>query len=64
MWLILACLPLTAQARVWTDATGQYTLDAELVAFSDKLVVLQRADHELGAFRVEQLSDGMPTASS
>jgi len=55
--LVLVCLPLAAQARQWTDPTGQYTLEAELVAFNDKLVVLQRADHELGAFRLDQLSE-------
>lgn len=55
-WLIFACLPLAAQARVWTDGTGRYTLDAELVASNEKLVVLQRADHELGAFHLEDLS--------
>jgi len=56
-WLIFSCLPNVAQARVWTDATSQYTLDAELVASNDKLVVLQRADHELGVFRLEDLSN-------
>ena len=36
-------------AREWTDSTGRYTLEADLVASNDRLVVLQRADHELGA---------------
>lgn len=44
-------------AREWTDATGRYTLEAERVASNDRLVVLQRADHELGAVPLDQLSD-------
>jgi hypothetical protein len=47
----------TILAREWTDATGRYTLDADLVAFNDRMVVLQRADHELGAIPLEKLSD-------
>lgn len=43
-------------ARTWTDATGRYTIDADLVAFSDSTVVLQRADHELAAVPIEKLS--------
>lgn len=52
----LFCLPSAVQARVWTDSTGKYTLEAELVTFNDKSVVLQRADHELVAFPIEKLS--------
>ncbi len=51
------CLPAVAQARVWTDDTGQYKLEAELIAFNDRKVVLQRADHDLVAFPVEELCD-------
>jgi hypothetical protein len=43
-------------ARVWTDTTGKYTIDADLIAFNDKTVVLQRKDHELGAVPIEKLS--------
>jgi hypothetical protein len=45
------------QARVWTDATGNFTMDAELVAFNERSVVLQRADHELVAIPIAQLSE-------
>ena len=45
------------EARVWTDATGRYTLDAKLVTFNDKSIVLQREDHELVAIPIEKLSD-------
>ncbi len=46
-----------AVARTWADTTGRYTLDAELVTFSDTTVVLKRADHDLVAIRIEKLSD-------
>ena len=57
----LVCLvlstPLEVEARVWTDATGQYTIEAELVAYDDDQVILQRnADSELGAVDVNKLS--------
>jgi hypothetical protein len=47
----------TASARLWTDATGRYTIEADLVTFNDEQVVLQREDGELGAVEVEKLSD-------
>ncbi len=64
MKLFLACASLlfltadttTAAARIWTDSTGRYTLEAELVASSDTTVVLKRADHELVAMPIEKLS--------
>jgi hypothetical protein len=55
--VVLFGLPSAVQGRVWTDSTGHYTLDAELVTFNDKSVVLQRADHELVAFPIENLSE-------
>jgi hypothetical protein len=50
-------LSTTAQARIWTDATGQYTLEAELIAVGEDVVVLKREDHELVAFPLDRLSD-------
>jgi hypothetical protein len=46
-----------ASARVWTDSTGKYTLEANLVAFDDNMVILQRADHELGGVAIDKLSE-------
>jgi hypothetical protein len=43
-------------ARMWTDSTGGYTLEADLVAFNDTTVVLQRADHDLVAIPIDKLS--------
>jgi len=50
-------MAIVAEGRVWTEATSQYTLEADLIAFDGKTVVLQRADHELVAIPVEKLSD-------
>jgi hypothetical protein len=47
----------TLAARVWTDSTGSYTLEADLVAFNHSTVVLQRADHDLVAIPIENLSE-------
>lgn len=55
--LVSFTIAATSQARLWTDSTGQYTLDAELVAANDRTVVLQRADHELVAIPIEKLSE-------
>jgi hypothetical protein len=55
--ILLTLLATIAPARLWTDATGQYTVDADLVAFNDNTVVLQRKDDkELGAVPIEKLS--------
>lgn len=43
-------------ARTWTDITGKYTVDAELIGYTEKQVILQRTDHHLAAVDVEQLS--------
>ncbi|QEF96280.1 hypothetical protein Mal15_03070 [Stieleria maiorica] len=55
----LLCFGATgvAPARTWTDKTGKYTLDAELFAFNDEHVVVQREDGEMGMFPIEVLSD-------
>ena len=53
---ILLLVASSATARTWTDVTSRYTLDAELIAFNDSTVVLQRADHELAAVPIDKLS--------
>jgi hypothetical protein len=45
-----------AQARVWTDASGKYTFEADLIAFNETDLVLQKADKTLVAVDMEQLS--------
>jgi hypothetical protein len=57
--LLLIALLLTSNpaiARVWSDATGQYKVEGDLIAFNDEQVVLQRADGDLGAVPIEKLS--------
>ena len=43
-------------AREWADSSGHFKLEAELVAASDSLVVLKRADGSLVAVPAEKLS--------
>ena len=43
-------------ARTWSDSTGQYTVDAELVALTEKAAILQRGDDHLVSIDIEQLS--------
>ena len=57
LWVVTTGLPMAVHARVWSDVTGSYTLDADLVLFNERTVVLQRADHELVAIPIEQLSE-------
>src|ERR1700745_1703258 len=45
-----------ATARVWTDSSGKYSIEANLVAFNDTTVVLQRGDHQLGQVAIDKLS--------
>jgi hypothetical protein len=47
----------TADAREWKDKTGKYNLEADLIGFDDKMVVLQRANKELGSLAIDQLCD-------
>src|SRR4249919_560298 len=49
-------IPNVAFARVWTDSTGKYSIEADLIAFNDATVVLQRADHQLGQVPIDKLS--------
>ncbi len=52
----LVALGLDAQGRQWKDVTGLYSLEADLIAFDDETVILQRKDKELGAFPRNKLS--------
>ena len=46
----------TTQARVWTDSSGNYSLEGDLVAFDGSDLVLQKADKTLVGVDLEQLS--------
>ena len=47
---------VAAQARQWTDATGTYSIEAEVFGFNDENVVLLREDNELGMLKMDELS--------
>jgi len=55
--LIVDVCSSAALARVWTDSTGRYTLDADLVGFNDSQAILKRADHDMVAIPLDKLSD-------
>jgi hypothetical protein len=46
-----------AQAREWKDVTGLYKLEADLIGFDDEMVILQRADKELGSCKISELCE-------
>lgn len=54
--VLVACAVAPAQARKWSDATGNYTLEADLVGFDDEMVILQRKDKQLGSCEINKLS--------
>jgi hypothetical protein len=45
-----------AYGRVWTDASGKYSFEADLIAFNETDLVLQKPDKTLVAVDFEQLS--------
>lgn len=45
----------TADARIWKDVTGLYTINADLVGFDDDMVILQRENKELGSCPINKL---------
>src|SRR6476659_8833115 len=53
---VVCWIPCVASARVWTDSTGKYSIEASLIAFNDSTVILQRADHQLGQVPIDKLS--------
>lgn len=57
--LLAAWLSLSADAaaRIWTDATGHYRLEADLIGFNAMTVVLQRENRQLVAIPLEKLSE-------
>jgi len=52
----MAVWTAAAPARVWTDATGRYTVEAELVAIDGNSAVLKKPDHKLVHVVIDQLS--------
>ena len=57
LWIHLSLFACLAAARPWSDKSGEYELEADLISFDDEVVVLRRADKELAALEIAQLSD-------
>jgi hypothetical protein len=58
-WVLFAGLLLTAtpaRAREWTDSTGKFKQQADLVDFDDQTAVLKKADGRLVAVPLDKLS--------
>ena len=62
--LALCCSPVDAQEnqpsdsmRIWTDASGHYQVEADLIAQDETNVVLQRSDKSLLTIEIAQLSE-------
>ena len=62
----LFVLVTSAQAREWKCDSGKYSFEADLFAFDDENVIVQRADKELAMIDIDQLceSDPRPAMSS
>jgi hypothetical protein len=56
MWAVCLGLAAAAEGRTWTDSTGAYRVEADLVGFNDATVVLKRENHQLAAIPVAKLS--------
>lgn len=57
--LVLAALlamAVRADARVWTDSTGGYRVEADLLGFNDATVVLKKKNRQLVAVPIAKLS--------
>ncbi len=57
LWLGLVLMAASnATAREWSDVSGNYSIEGDMIAFSDSTVVLKKADSDLVAVPLEQLS--------
>ncbi len=59
--LITLSLVCHAEARTWKSASGNYTIEADLVAFTEEKVILQREDKQLASVEIKQLSNADQT---
>lgn len=56
-WLIfVVMISNVATAREWNDASGNYSISADMIAFSESTVVLEKANRDLVAVPLDQLS--------
>jgi hypothetical protein len=54
--IALAGIPLSAEGRTWTDSTGNYKVEASLIAFNETTAVLKKENHRLVAVPIDKLS--------
>lgn len=54
--LLVVLVTSSTIARTWSDSTGRYKVDADLIARDDVSVVLQRRDKNLAIVEIQQLS--------
>lgn len=55
--LVSQWLVSSLEARVWKDQSGVYSIEADLVGFDEKTVILQRTNKELGACEISKLCE-------
>ena len=60
LWLGLVAF---ADGRTWTDSTGYYRVEADLIGFNDATVVLKKDNRQLVAIPIAKLSRGGPGLS-
>jgi hypothetical protein len=52
-----AGLAAAAAGREWTDSTGKYHTQADMVGFNEKMVILKKENHDLVAVPLDKLSE-------
>jgi hypothetical protein len=58
LWVgLIASLGSVSWAREWTDATGRYTVEADLIGFDSMTAVLKKEDGKMVALPIERLSE-------
>jgi hypothetical protein len=55
--ILVVLATASAEARKWTDVSGTYSIEADLIGFDDESVIFQRENKELGSMRIDQLSE-------
>ena len=56
MCFVVLGLAALADGRTWTDSTGNYTVEADLIGFNDATVVLKKKNRQLVAVPIDKLS--------
>lgn len=57
VFLVLASVGVAIDSRVWTDSTGKFRIEAELVSTSEGLVVLKTKEGKEITLSIERLSE-------